>query len=89
MAIIAATLSVEFTTNHPGNHRVCYREAGETDYTCVTADSCVAGDPCSKDIEITVDDEGSTQTYEGYVQSTCETELSTEGRVEFSAVYEP
>lgn len=95
MATRSTTITVSWTSNYNGPHRVCWREAGlspEPDYNCTTDTThpnCGAGE-CSYDIPITVDDETcETVTYEGYIQPACEDESSSAKRVPFTVDFIP
>tara|TARA_R110000868_G_scaffold139553_2_gene354505 strand:+ start:1267 stop:2340 length:1074 start_codon:yes stop_codon:yes gene_type:complete len=82
-------------------HRICYREAGGTDYCCLTDDTdSEAGTPKYFDITVgaipcnlavpPVDTESCfTTVYEGYVQACCENEASLDGRVAWTATFQP
>ena len=91
MALVPATITVNFTSNYTGNHRVCYRLGGVGLYNCTTIVACLGGGtPCSTTINVTVDDEACTDyVYDGYVQAVCEAEASTTGRVAWTATYTP
>ena len=91
MALVPATITVNFTSNYTGNHRVCYRLGGVGPYDCTTIVACLGGGtPCSTTINVTVDDEACTDyVYDGYVQAVCEAEASTTGRVAWTATYTP
>lgn len=91
MAIVPATITVNFTSNYTGNHRVCYRLGGVGAYDCTTIVTCLGGSsPCSASISVLVDDAVCTDyVYDGYVQATCEDEGSLIGRVAWTATYTP
>jgi len=94
MALVAATLQVNFTAIYVGQHRVCWRIVGAPTFTCTnsgTHPNCVGGGlPCAYDIPITVDDETCVQVdYEGYVQPACEDEISLVGRIPFLVSFIP
>jgi hypothetical protein len=87
MAPQPATITVNFTPNYTGNHRVCYRIQGSGDpYTC----TIVTAPATSYAIPITVDNETCDEiTYEGYVQPLCQEEESEEGRIPFVVTFTP
>ena len=99
MSLVPATITVNFTAQYVGPHRVCYRIVGDPSYTCTVPGGpgpgfhpiCSGGGlPCSYDIPITVDNETCTQIdYEGYVQPACESETSLNGRVPFTVSFIP
>lgn len=93
MALVTATITVDFTANYSGNHRVCWRVQGSGDpYDCTTVVNCVGGGTtCSAvfnaDVNTTSCD--GTVTFEGYVQATCQDILSTDGRLLWTVDYTP
>lgn len=91
MALVPATITVNFTSNYTGDHRVCYRLGGVGPYDCTTIVTCLGGGtPCSTTINVTVDDESCDDyVYDGYVQAVCEEEASLIGRVAWTATYTP
>lgn len=91
MALVPATITVNFTSNYTGNHRVCYRLGGVGPYDCTTIVTCLGGGtPCSTTINVIVDDESCNDyVYDGYVQAVCETEDSPLGIVAWTATYTP
>jgi hypothetical protein len=90
MAVITATLQVQFTANTTGQHRVCWRYGSSGPYDCTTLVNCSAGNTCTVDIEVEVDNETCDQVeIEGYVQPTCEVEASTQGRSPFEITFTP
>lgn len=91
MAPVPATITVNFTSNYAGNHRVCWRTGGAGAYDCSTIVACAGGGAaCQAVIAITVDDETcDTVDFDGYVQATCEDIGSLNGRVPFSAQFVP
>jgi hypothetical protein len=99
MPLVPATVTVNFTSNYNGPHRVCYRVVGAPTYICTVPGSppgapginpnCGIG-PCSYDIDIMVDNETCDQVdYEGYVQPTCEDEVSLLARDPFVISFIP
>jgi len=94
MASVPATITVDWTSNYDGPHRVCYRLQGTIPYNCTgtgTHPYCGGGGAsCSYDIAITVDNETCDNvTYEGYVQPACEEEVSLVGRIPFAVTFVP
>lgn len=91
MALVPATITVNFTSNYTGDHRVCYRLGGVGPYDCTTVVTCLGGGfACSASISILVDDAACTDyNYDGYVQAICEDEGSLVGRVAWTATYSP
>ena len=93
MAIVTATITVDFTANYAGDHRVCWRILGSGDpYDCTTIVNCAGGvTPCAAiftaDVNTTSCD--GTVTFEGYVQATCEDELSINGRLPWQVDFVP
>lgn len=90
MSLTSATLTISFTANYSGDHRVCWKVQGETNYTCTTV-SCVTGNTCSFDIPIEVNTTSCDGpiTFEGYVQASCRDESTTEGRIYWSSIFTP
>ena len=90
MALVPATITVNFISNYIGPHRVCYRVVGAPTWICTQPGTpgpgfhpnCAGqGNPCSYDIDILVDNETCAQVdYEIYTQAACEDEISTVGR---------
>lgn len=93
MALVAATITVTFTAQYAGTHRVCFRIQGSGDsYDCNTLISCVGGGTsCVAVINTFVDPEwcDNPVVFEGYVQPTCEDVLSTNSREGWSENYVP
>lgn len=93
MAIVTATITVDFTANYAGDHRVCFRIQGSGDpYDCSTIVNCVGGaTACQAIINTPVNTTScdGTVTFEGYVQAICEDVLSTNGRDAFTADFVP
>lgn len=82
-----ATLSITFTPQITGNHRVCWKKTTDLTYNCSTIVAGVAGVPVTANISVTVvDDPCEPATFEGYVQPTCEPEASTLNRTDFPDV---
>lgn len=91
MAPTAASITVSWTSNYAGQHRVCWRLGSSGPYDCSTTVMCTGGGAvCSVTIPITVDNESCTDsTFEGYVQAACEDVSSTNGRIPFSVDFVP
>lgn len=93
MAIVTATITVDFTAFYPGNHRVCYRIQGSGDpYDCSTIVNCVGGGTvCQAIFNADVNDTScdGTVTFEGYVQAACEDVASLNGRDAFTVDFVP
>jgi hypothetical protein len=93
MAIVNATITVDFTANYAGTHRVCYRVQGSGNpYDCTTLVSCVGGGNACQALIIapvnTTSCDG-TVVFEGYIQAICEDILSTNGRLAWTADFVP
>lgn len=87
MAPQPATITVNFTPNYTGNHRICYRIQGSGDpYVCtiVNAPATSYGIPVMVDHETCED-----VTFEGYIQPLCQEEESEEGRIPFTVTFTP
>lgn len=96
MALTTAYITLNWSSNYPGQHRVCYRIQGSgSPYTCTTSltphPNCPGGAlPCSYQISIMVDNETcDVITYEGYVQPICEDETSLANRTTFVVSFIP
>ncbi len=91
MALVPATLTINFTSNYAGQHRVCYRLNNIGAYDCTTVVTCTGGGAlCSAIINIMVDNETCDPVeYDGYVQATCEDIGSLVGRVPFVITFTP
>jgi hypothetical protein len=93
MAIVTATITVDFTANYAGPHRVCFRIQGSGDpYDCSTAVNCIGGGTACQAIINTLVNTTScdgTVIFEGYIQATCEDILSTNGRLPWTANFVP
>lgn len=90
MALVAATITVKFTSNYIGCHRVCYRINNSGGYTCINTTCTGSGTQCSVDIPITVDNESCpTVEFDGYAQPCCEDISSLSGRIPFSTTFVP
>lgn len=86
-----ATITVNFTANYAGAHRICWRQCNVGSYVCTNVVSCVGGgNVCSATISIMVDPESCTPIcFEGYIQATCNPENSSVGRVPWSTTFTP
>lgn len=91
MALVPATITVLFTSNYTGDHRVCWKECGDIVYDCTTIVTCLGGGTgCSTTISVIVDDEACVDAcFDGYVQAVCEAELSVVGRIAWTTSYVP
>jgi len=93
MATITATITIDFTANYAGAHRVCWRIQGSGDpYDCSTSVSCVGGGTtCQAIITASVNDTSCDGpiTFEGYIQAECQDILSTSGRLAWTALFTP
>jgi len=93
MALTQATLTVSFTSNYKGIHRICWRvkDSGD-DYDCSLLTSCAGdGAECMFEIPIMVDPLvcGEPVIFEGYIQPICEPIESEETRTPFEIGYYP
>lgn len=87
MSQVTATLTVDFTSNYTGDHRVCWRLVGDPTYDCSTIVNCTGGgNTCQAVILVPVDTETCADPilFEGYTQAVCEAEGSVNGRDPFS-----
>jgi len=93
MAIVTATLTIDFTSNYAGAHRVCWRLQGSGNpYNCSTLVNCVGGNTaCQAIVTASVNDTSCDGmiTFEGYVQAACEDILSTNGRLTWTVDFTP
>lgn len=93
MAIVTATITVDFTANYTGDHRVCFRVQGSGDpYDCSTIVNCAGGGTACQAIintDVNTTSCDGTITFEGYVQAACEDILSTNGRLAWTADFVP
>lgn len=96
-----ATLTINYIANYAGNHRVCYRQVGTTNYCCLTdvvttigpqtftIDFTVPADYCDgtpNEVVVPVETECGPYEYEGYVQPACEPEGSLLSRTEWGPI---
>lgn len=88
-----ATITVNFTANYAGSHRICWRIQGPpvAPYVCTNIVDCIGGgNVCSATISLMVDADGCVPvTYEGYIQATCNPEGSPVDQVLWSYTYTP
>lgn len=93
MAIVTATITVDFTANYAGDHRICWRVQGSGDpYDCSTVVSCVGGGTACQAIftaDVNTTSCDGVVTFEGYVQAACEDEASVNGRLPFTVDFTP
>ena len=93
MAIVTATITVDFIANYAGSHRVCFRIQGSGDpYDCSTVVNCAGGaTTCQAIINTPVNTTScdGIVVFEGYVQAACEDILSTNGRLAWTADFVP
>jgi len=91
MALVPATITVLFTSNYTGDHRVCWKECSAVVYDCTTIVTCLGGGTgCSTTISVIVDDEACVDAcFDGYVQAVCEAESSVVGRIAWTTSYVP
>lgn len=86
-----ATITVNFTANYAGPHRICWRQCGVGSYVCTNIVECAGGgNACSITISVMVDPESCDPIcFEGYIQATCNPESSSEGQVPWTATFTP
>lgn len=87
-----ATLTVTFTANYAGPHRICWRIQGSLGpYVCTNIVNCAGGgNACQAVVTIMVDPESCDPvTYEGYIQATCNPEGSPIDQVPWVATFTP
>jgi len=86
-----ATITVNFTANYKGLHRICWRQCNVGAYVCTNLVDCVGGENvCSATVSIMVDPESCTPVcFEGYIQATCNPEGSPVDQVPWSATFVP
>jgi len=81
-----AQLTVNFTSQTLGDHRVCWRIQGVGAYDCTTIINCPVGVTCDAMIGLYVNPEECEDTViEGYVQPLCNDVISLTGRIPFTA----
>jgi len=86
-----ATITVNFTANYAGPHRICWRQCAVGAFVCTNIVDCVGGgNVCSATVSIMVDPESCTPVcFEGYIQATCNPEGSAVDRVPWTATFTP
>lgn len=87
-----ATLTVNFTANYTGQHRICWRIQGSSGpYVCTNIVDCLGGgNVCQAVISIMVNPESCDPvTYEGYIQATCNPEGSSVDQVPWTSTFVP
>lgn len=87
-----ATITVTFTANYSGPHRICWKVQGDTGpYVCTNIVTCAGGgNVCQAVVSIMVDPESCDPvTYEGYIQATCNAEGSSVGQVPWIVTFTP
>ena len=86
-----ATITVNFTANYAGPHRICWRQCAVGAFVCTNIVDCVGGgNVCSATVSIMVDPESCTPVcFEGYIQATCNPEGSPVDQVPWSATFTP
>lgn len=92
MALVPATITVLFTSNYTGDHRICWKDClSMGPYDCTTIVTCLGGGMgCSTTISVTVDDATCENAcFDGYVQAVCEDAGSMTGRVAWTTSYTP
>ena len=93
MAIVSATITVDFTANYAGDHRVCWRILGSVGpYDCSTVVNCTGGATTCQAIfnaDVNTTSCDGTVTFEGYVQAACEDIASLNGRLAFTVDFIP
>lgn len=89
--LIPGTITVTFTANYTGPHRICWRQCGVGSYVCTNIVDCVGGgNVCSATISVMVDPETCNPVcFEGYIQATCNPEGSGVGQVPWTATFTP
>lgn len=96
-----ATLTINYIANYAGNHRICYRQVGTTNYCCLidtvgstgpqtlVIDFSVPADYCdgtANEVTVPVVTDCGPYAYEGYIQPVCEPESSLLSRVAFGPI---
>lgn len=97
-----ATITVNYTANYAGDHRICYRQVGTADYCCLTdtvaavgpvtfvIDFATPADYCfgtPDEVVTPVETDCGPFAYEGYIQPTCETIDSVNNRTAWTASF--
>ena len=93
MATVPATITINFTSNYVGCHRLFWRKTPSGAYTgpIEATPPCTGnGDPCSITFTDIVDTEACVPVdYNGYVQACCEDVASPLGRIAWTLTYTP
>ncbi len=94
MALVAASINLQFNANYAGCHRVCWRTPGVGAYPlydCTIQVNCVGGgNTCSATIPIMVDNQSCDPVlFDGYVQACCEDIASPNGQLPFAETFTP
>jgi hypothetical protein len=93
MALVTATITVDFIANYAGAHRVCWTIQGSGNpYDCTTLVNCVGGGTTCQAIfttDVNTTSCDGTVTFEGYVQAACEDIASLNGRLPFTVDFVP
>ena len=86
-----ATITVNFTANYAGPHRICWRQCGVGSYVCTNIVDCAGGgNACSATISVMVNPESCDPVcFEGYIQATCNPEGSSVGQVPWTTTFTP
>jgi hypothetical protein len=89
--LIPATITVNFTANYAGPHRICWRQCSVGAFVCTNVVDCLGGgNVCSATVSIMVDPESCVPVcFEGYIQATCNPEGSPVDQVPWSATFTP
>jgi hypothetical protein len=95
-----ATITINYTANYAGDHRICYRQVGTTDYCCLTDTVAAAGpqtfiidfatpadycDGLPEEVVVPVETDCGPYDYEGYIQPVCEDISSLNNRTAWTA----
>ena len=85
------TITVNFTAEYAGPHRICWRQCGVGQYVCTNIINCVGGgNVCSAVISVMVNPESCDPVcFEGYIQATCNPEGSSTGQVPWTTTFTP
>jgi len=93
MALVIATVTVDFTANYAGGHRVCWRIQGSGDpYDCTTIVNCIGGGTACQAIftaNVNTTSCDGIVIFEGYVQAICESVGSLNGQLPFTVNFTP
>lgn len=100
VAATTSTITINYTPEFAGCHRICFRKVPDTDFCCYIDNTpsivgtpkvfviTVGASPCALVDNLECQD-CESQTYEGYVQPCCADECSDSNRVEWSVTYDP